>query len=207
MIIVIIRLNFLYFPATSKDPPTWSVAVCGPALYYYNEDFSDRLIEWLETLRAMGVAKVFLYETDVAPTLSQVLRHYEQDGLVSTLPYSYPPPYPNHPATRWFVWPLFWFFASFGSVDFDLGWCFVMVVRGGKRKGDVKNSYILLLLILMKLLMIDFIFSTFSPFPFSTSFFPPPSLPSFSPSFSGYGDTSNPKITSAKRTSTSATAC
>nr|XP_027207002.1 uncharacterized protein LOC113800434 [Penaeus vannamei] len=51
----------------------------------------------------MGVAKVFLYETDVAPTLSQVLRHYEQDGLVSTLPYSYPPPYPNHPATRW-IW-------------------------------------------------------------------------------------------------------
>ncbi|XP_069973430.1 uncharacterized protein [Penaeus vannamei] len=86
-----------------KDPPTWSVAVCGPALYYYNEDFSDRLIEWLETLRAMGVAKVFLYETDVAPTLSQVLRHYEQDGLVSTLPYSYPPPYPNHPVTRW-IW-------------------------------------------------------------------------------------------------------
>ncbi|XP_037772488.1 uncharacterized protein LOC119568154 isoform X2 [Penaeus monodon] len=83
-----------------KNTPAWSVAVCGPALYYYNEDFSDRLIEWLETLRAMGVAKVFLYETDVAPKVSQVLRHYEVDGFVRTLPYSYPPPYPNHPVTR-----------------------------------------------------------------------------------------------------------
>ncbi|XP_050705094.1 uncharacterized protein LOC126990538, partial [Eriocheir sinensis] len=53
------------------DPRTlvkgWVPAVCGPALYYYHEDFSVRLVEWLELLRALGFGQVFLHVTDVHP--------------------------------------------------------------------------------------------------------------------------------------------
>ncbi|ROT75108.1 hypothetical protein C7M84_006394 [Penaeus vannamei] len=62
-------------PARGKEGVgRWSVAVCGPALYYYHEDFSVRMVEWLEILRAQGFARVFLSVTDIHPNLERVLR-------------------------------------------------------------------------------------------------------------------------------------
>lgn len=80
--------------------PRYSVAVCGPALFFYHQDFSWRLVEWLEILRAQGIAKVFLFETDVHPNLQKVLRYYEKEGFLEVTQYSYPPPYNNDPSTR-----------------------------------------------------------------------------------------------------------
>ncbi|XP_037784924.1 uncharacterized protein LOC119580842 isoform X2 [Penaeus monodon] len=83
----------------------WSVAVCGPALYYFHEDFSVRMVEWLEILRAQGFARVFLSVTDVHPNLERVLRYYEARGFVGLVRFAYPEPYVNEPSIRrlWFL--------------------------------------------------------------------------------------------------------
>lgn len=75
-------------------------AVCGPALYYYHKDFSARLVEWLELLKAQGFGKVFLYVTDVHPNITIVLRYYVEEGFVQVTDYTYPPPYINEPSLR-----------------------------------------------------------------------------------------------------------
>jgi hypothetical protein len=74
--------------------------VCGPALFYYQEDFSVRLVEWLELLRALGTSLVFLYVTRVHPNIEKVLRYYEQEGFVHTTDFHYPPPYVDEPLLR-----------------------------------------------------------------------------------------------------------
>ncbi|XP_037801544.1 uncharacterized protein LOC119596394 [Penaeus monodon] len=84
----------------NNRPPIWNVAVCGPALFYYHQDISVRLVEWLELLRATGVAKVFLSETDVHPNIQKVLQYYVQEGFVSVTKFTYPEPYVNEPNTR-----------------------------------------------------------------------------------------------------------
>ncbi|XP_069970324.1 uncharacterized protein [Penaeus vannamei] len=84
----------------SIRPPQWNVAVCGPALFYYHQDISVRLVEWLELLRASGFAKVFLSETDVHPNIQKVLQYYVQEGFVSVTKFTYPEPYVNEPNTR-----------------------------------------------------------------------------------------------------------
>ncbi|XP_069949084.1 uncharacterized protein [Cherax quadricarinatus] len=78
----------------------YTAAVCGPALYYYHQDFSIRMVEWLEALRAQGISHVFLYEMDIHPNLQKVLRYYESDGFISVTKYSYPPPYISEPSIR-----------------------------------------------------------------------------------------------------------
>ncbi|XP_069939105.1 uncharacterized protein [Cherax quadricarinatus] len=78
----------------------YTVGVCGPALYYYQQDFSSRVVEWLELLKAMDIARVFLYETEVHPNLQKVLRYYETSGFLEVTRYHYPPPYDNDPNTR-----------------------------------------------------------------------------------------------------------
>lgn len=69
--------------------PVWNAAVCGPALSYYHEDVSIQLVEWLELLRALGFARVFLYETDVHPNIEKVLRYYEAEGFVGVTKFAY----------------------------------------------------------------------------------------------------------------------
>ncbi|XP_027227801.2 uncharacterized protein [Penaeus vannamei] len=83
-----------------KSSPVWNAAVCGPALSYYHEDVSIRLVEWLELLRASGFARVFLYETDVHPNIQKVLRYYEAEGFVGVTKFAYPGPYSSDPIIR-----------------------------------------------------------------------------------------------------------
>ncbi|XP_071529386.1 uncharacterized protein [Panulirus ornatus] len=78
----------------------WVPAVCGPALFYYHNDFSKRLVEWLEILRAEGFGRVFLYATSVHPNLQKVLQYYENEGFLQVTDYTYPPPYINEPSIR-----------------------------------------------------------------------------------------------------------
>ena len=80
------------------------VAVCGPALYYFDNDFSSRLIEWLELLKMLGVEKVILYETTVHPNISKTLLYYELQGFVTTISFRYPPPYVDYgPVRRYYI--------------------------------------------------------------------------------------------------------
>lgn len=92
--------------SASRRVGRWSVAVCGPALYYYHEDFSVRMVEWLEILRAQGFARVFLSVTDIHPNLERVLRYYEAQGFVGMVRFSYPEPYVNEPSIRRWDLPL-----------------------------------------------------------------------------------------------------
>ncbi|CAL4130621.1 unnamed protein product, partial [Meganyctiphanes norvegica] len=85
---------------SKKDYGLWNTAVCAPALFFFQKDFSLRLIEWFEVLKALGIAKVFLYETDVHPDIEKVLNYYEAIGYVSITKYTFPPPYMNDPGLR-----------------------------------------------------------------------------------------------------------
>ncbi|KAB7499205.1 Inactive tyrosine-protein kinase transmembrane receptor ROR1 [Armadillidium nasatum] len=69
------------------------IGVCGKALYYYNEDFSSRLIEWIEILKLFGIDQIFLYKTTCHENVTKVLEHYEKDGFVRLTTFYYPPPY------------------------------------------------------------------------------------------------------------------
>ena len=53
-------------------------AVCVRALYYYNIDFSIRLIEWLELMRILGVNQVFLYSFSTHPNMEKVMNYYQK---------------------------------------------------------------------------------------------------------------------------------
>lgn len=87
-------------PNNNVNFTSFNVAACGTALYYYTEDFSTRLVEWLEILRAMGFSQVFLHETDVHPNIKRVLQHYEEEGFIAVTHFSYPDPYINEPSIR-----------------------------------------------------------------------------------------------------------
>ncbi|RXG51177.1 hypothetical protein Avbf_09644 [Armadillidium vulgare] len=77
-----------------------AVGICGPALYYFTEDFSHRLIEWIEIMYALGVSKLILYNTVNHRNVENVLRHYENLGKLKTVSFHYPPPYADDPAIR-----------------------------------------------------------------------------------------------------------
>ncbi len=69
--------------------------VCVKGLSFPTSDLSGRLIEWLETLRAVGADQVFLYEMSVHPNVSKVLDHYVRDGFVDLVKLRLPGPRPN----------------------------------------------------------------------------------------------------------------
>lgn len=81
---------------------TIRVGVCGKALFYYNEDFSTRLVEWIEIVKLLGASKIFLYKTTCHKNIQKVLDFYEKEGTVKLITFYYPPPY-QHEGTflRW----------------------------------------------------------------------------------------------------------
>ncbi|XP_037091567.1 uncharacterized protein LOC119111841 [Pollicipes pollicipes] len=70
-------------------------AVCVKGLSFPDQDLSVRLVEWLEMLRLLGARKVFLYDLEVHPNISKVLRHYQQEGLVEVTPLTLAGEQPN----------------------------------------------------------------------------------------------------------------
>ncbi|KAL7641969.1 UNVERIFIED_CONTAM: hypothetical protein RMT77_007843 [Armadillidium vulgare] len=69
-----------------------TVGICGKALFYYNDDFSTRLIEWVEIMKVLGVSKIFLYEIKCHKNVKKVLDFYEKEGIVKVITFHYPPP-------------------------------------------------------------------------------------------------------------------
>ena len=47
-------------------------AVCSKGLDFPVEDISMKLVEWIEISRALGAAKIFLYQLDVHPNIAKV---------------------------------------------------------------------------------------------------------------------------------------
>ena len=72
-------------------------AVCVKGLDFPDEDISVRMIEWLEVLASLGANKIFLYELEVHPNVTKVLKYYEKRGLVDLTPITLPGYQPNMP--------------------------------------------------------------------------------------------------------------
>lgn len=75
-------------------------AVCVKGLDFLREDLSVRLVEWIELLGLLGADKIFLYELEVHPNISKVLRYYQQTGRVQLTPITLPGEQPNVPGLR-----------------------------------------------------------------------------------------------------------
>ncbi|RXG55318.1 hypothetical protein Avbf_19113, partial [Armadillidium vulgare] len=66
--------------------------ICGKGLHYYNNDYSPRLIEWVEILKILGVSKIFLYKIKCHKNVEKVLDFYEKEGIVKVITFRFPPP-------------------------------------------------------------------------------------------------------------------
>ena len=90
-------LNIIYnLPSGEKE----KFAVCVKGLDFPMEDLSLRLVEWIEVLKALGAAKVFLYSLDVHPNVRRVVEHYTSRGEVELIPLSLPEHQPNLPGLQ-----------------------------------------------------------------------------------------------------------
>lgn len=74
-----------------------NIAVCVKGLDFYHEDLSVRLVEWFELLFLLGADKVFLYQLQVHPNISKVLKYYEEKGKVEVTHLTLPGGQPNAP--------------------------------------------------------------------------------------------------------------
>ncbi|KAG0710622.1 hypothetical protein GWK47_022426 [Chionoecetes opilio] len=73
-----------------ETTPKKDLALCHKFLFDPTQDFSRRLVEWLEAARAWGVDEVTLYEASAHPNVMAVVRHYQREGLVQVLPWRSP---------------------------------------------------------------------------------------------------------------------
>lgn len=76
-------------------------AVCVKGLNFLDTDISYKLIEWIEMQRLLGAQKVFFYKYDVTPDMDDVLRYYENAGIVDVTQLSLPGAHPNEPYLRY----------------------------------------------------------------------------------------------------------
>ncbi|XP_063879434.1 uncharacterized protein LOC135110749 [Scylla paramamosain] len=74
-------------------------AVCVKAMMF-SKDESVRLVEWLELIFLLGADKIFLYESDIHPNMSKVLKHYISRGQIDVKKFSLPGELPNVPALQ-----------------------------------------------------------------------------------------------------------
>lgn len=72
--------------------------VCMKQLDFLYNDMSVILVEWLETLFAMGVEKVQIYNLTAHDNMVKVLRYYEDRGKVEFTPVTLPGFQPNVPS-------------------------------------------------------------------------------------------------------------
>ncbi|KAL4231491.1 hypothetical protein ACF0H5_009069 [Mactra antiquata] len=68
--------------------PGDTLALCGKIIY--GDVDINLLIEWVEYNKHMGVDKILFYTYNVTPSVSKVLKYYENIGLISLLPYKMP---------------------------------------------------------------------------------------------------------------------
>lgn len=75
-------------------------AVCVKGLDFLHEDLSVRLVEWIELLNILGAEKIFLYDLEVHPNISKVIRYYVKKGFVELTKLTLPGEQPNLPGFR-----------------------------------------------------------------------------------------------------------
>ena len=93
-----IMTNNFPFQTHEEKEDNFDVAVCGPAVYYYNDDISKQLVEWFTILQALNVSKVFIYELNVHPNVQRILNYYEKNWFASIIKFTNPTPLFSTPA-------------------------------------------------------------------------------------------------------------
>lgn len=88
-----LRIIYNRPPDGKKD----DFAVCVKGLDFLHEDLSVRLVEWLELLFLLGADKVYLYDLEIHPNISKVLKYYEDIGKIEVTPITLPGEQPNLP--------------------------------------------------------------------------------------------------------------
>ncbi|KAK7070016.1 hypothetical protein SK128_027944, partial [Halocaridina rubra] len=84
----------------SDSNPKFTVAACPNSVYYYNNDFSARFAEWVETLKAIGFSRVHIPTADVNPGLDKLYAYYEEKGMLGFTKQYYPEPAYNEPSLK-----------------------------------------------------------------------------------------------------------
>ncbi|KAK4878544.1 hypothetical protein RN001_011050 [Aquatica leii] len=70
-------------------------AICVKGMNFLLEDISSILTEWIEMMTLLGAHKIFLYNFNVHPNVSKVLKYYEDQGRVEVIPLTLPAGQPN----------------------------------------------------------------------------------------------------------------
>ena len=73
----------IYNPVTTTEGKK-SFAVCSKGLYFPTDDFSLRLLEWIEVHRALGADKITLPNLEVHPNMKKVVSRYYL-GLITLI--------------------------------------------------------------------------------------------------------------------------
>ena len=63
-------------------------------LSFQNPLMALRLVEWIELLFILGVDKIFIYYSNLAEEIMQVLEYYERRDMVDFRPFYWGGPYP-----------------------------------------------------------------------------------------------------------------
>lgn len=73
-----------------RKPPQHSntIAICAKIIYDHYP--ADRLIEWFEFNKLMGVDKIMMYRYNISKNAQKVLDYYEINGFLETIEYDYP---------------------------------------------------------------------------------------------------------------------
>lgn len=82
------NLKVVYNPLKQSNETKEGFAVCVKGLDYPYQDTSHRLVEYIETMRSLGASKILMYQLQVHPNTSKVLKYYEQTGFLEYLPMS-----------------------------------------------------------------------------------------------------------------------
>ncbi|XP_068212245.1 uncharacterized protein [Palaemon carinicauda] len=70
--------------------PKKDIALCHKFFFNPAMDFSKRLVEWIENLRAWGVDHLTVYDVSVHPNVEKVMHHYQKSGFLSIYPWANP---------------------------------------------------------------------------------------------------------------------
>lgn len=78
----------VYYRPLKENEEKKGFAVCVKGLDYPYVDISHRIVEYIETMRSLGADKVLMYNLQVHPNTTKVLKYYEQTGFLEYRPMS-----------------------------------------------------------------------------------------------------------------------
>ena len=59
--------------------------VCVRALYFYHQDISNWLIQWLEMQKILGANKIFFYALAIHPNVKRILNFYQDEVNINII--------------------------------------------------------------------------------------------------------------------------